>query len=51
MGAEYVEVRRFKQSALAALKKIALVYPALRLETNQTNLIVHPSPSAIPSKT
>jgi hypothetical protein len=42
--------RRFKQSASAALKKIALVYPALRLETIQTELIVHPSPAAIPPK-
>ncbi len=35
----------FKQSALAALKKIALVYPsAPKLETTQsTDLIVHPS--------
>jgi hypothetical protein len=50
MGAEYAEIRRFKQSALAALKKIALVYPALRLETTQTDLIIHPSPAAIPTK-
>lgn len=51
MGAEYVEVRRFKQSALAALKKIALVYPALKLESTSAHLIIHPSPTAIPSKT
>jgi hypothetical protein len=50
MGAEYAEIRRFKQSALVALKKIALVYPGLRLETTQTDLIIHPSPTAIPAK-
>ena len=50
MGAEYGEVRRFKQSALAALKKIALVYPALQLETTPTDLIVHPSAAAISAK-
>ena len=51
MGAEYGEVRRFKQSALAALKKIALVYPALKLESTSAALVIHPSSTPIPAKT
>lgn len=43
IGAEYVDMRRFKRSALAALKKIALVYPALKLEATSAALIIRPS--------
>ncbi len=50
MGAEYAQLRDFKIRANAALKKIRLVYPALKLETTTGGLIVHPSPTAIASK-
>ncbi|RRA50329.1 replication protein RepA [Acidipila sp. EB88] len=50
MGAEYAELRQFRAKVLLALKKIQLVYPALKLETTSSALIVHPSPTAIPAK-
>jgi len=50
MGAEYAELRQFRAKVLLALKKIQLVYPTLKLETNSESLIVHPSSVAIPLK-
>jgi hypothetical protein len=50
MGAEYAQLRDFKIKVKLALKKIQLVYPALKVETTGDALIVHPSPTAIASK-
>jgi len=50
MGAEYAQLRDFKIKVNMALKKIQLVYPTLKLETTGAALIVHPSPTAIASK-
>ena len=50
MGAEYAQLRDFKIKVNLALKKIQLVYPALKLETTAAALIVHPSLTAIAPK-
>jgi hypothetical protein len=50
MGAEYAQLRDFKIKVNMALNKIQLVYPTLKLETTGAALIVHPSPTAIASK-
>ena len=49
MGAEYAELRQFRAKVLLALRKIGLVCPALKVESTQTTLIVHPSRPAITS--
>lgn len=51
MGAEYAQLRDFKIRANMALKKIQLVYPGLKVESTATALVIHPSRTAIPSKT
>ena len=50
MGAEYAELRQFRAKVNLALKKIQLVYPALKVESTAESLIIHPSRTAIPSK-
>jgi hypothetical protein len=50
MGAEYAELRQFRAKVNLTLKKIQLVYPALKVETTPESLIIHPSRTAIPSK-
>jgi hypothetical protein len=50
MGAEYAQLRQFRAKVLATLKKIKLVYPALKIESTQEGLIIRPSKAAIPSK-
>jgi Plasmid encoded RepA protein len=49
MGAEYAEIRQFRAKVLATLKKIRLVYPALKVEGTPAGLVIHPSTTAIPS--
>jgi hypothetical protein len=48
-GAEYVEIRQFRAKVLATLKKIRLVYPALKVEGTSEGLVIHPSATAIAS--
>lgn len=48
MGGDYAEMRDFKANVKKALKKIRLVYPALRVEAAKDGLVLHPSPPAIP---
>jgi hypothetical protein len=51
MGAEYAQLRQFRAKVLTTLKKIKLVYPALKIESTPEGLIIRPSKAAIPSRT
>lgn len=51
MGAEYAELRKFRDNVNLALRKIRSVYPGLKLEVSTKALTVLPSPTAIASKT
>jgi hypothetical protein len=48
MGAEYAEIRQFRAKVLATIRKIRLVYPALKVEGIPDGLVIHPSSTAIP---
>ena len=50
MGGEYAELRQFRAKALAALRKVKLVYPALNVESTPAGLTVRPSAAAIASR-
>jgi hypothetical protein len=50
MGAEYAEIRMFRTNVRLALKKIQLVYPALKLDLTPEGMTIHPSPTAISAK-
>lgn len=50
MGGDYAELRDFKKKLLMALRKVQLAYPALKVETTLTGLVIHPSPTAIPAQ-
>jgi hypothetical protein len=47
MGAEYAEIRQFRAKVLATLKKILLVYSALKVEGTPEGLVISPSSTAI----
>ena len=51
MGAEYALLRQFRAKVVAALRRIQTVYPALKVETTEDALVVHPSRPAIAKKT
>ncbi len=50
LGTEYAHLRMFRAKVLQAVRKIAVVYPALKLETTEEELVIHPSRTAIPPK-
>lgn len=50
LGTEYAHIRMFRAKVLLSLKKIALVYPGLKLETTTTELVIHPSRTSISAK-
>ena len=50
LGTEYAHIRMFRAKVLLALRKIAVVYPVLKLEMTAEDLVVHPSRTAISSK-
>jgi hypothetical protein len=50
LGADYADPRDFKKRAKAALRRIAVVYPGLRLEEVTGGLLVRPGRTAISSK-
>jgi hypothetical protein len=50
MGAEYRELRNFKQKVMASIKKIRLVYPAMKVDFSEAGMHVHPAPLAIPER-
>ena len=47
MGSEYSDIDNFVRKAKAALRKIRLAYPALKLDYAKGGLILHPSRTAI----
>jgi hypothetical protein len=49
LGAEYTSIRDFKRKALAALRKIVEVEPALRMTGTATFLELRPSAPALPA--
>lgn len=48
-GGDYSDIKDFKRKAKAALRKIATVYPGLKIEDVPGGLIVHPGRPAIKS--
>ena len=50
MGAEYKELRNFKQKVVATVKKIRLVYPQMKVNVSETGMHIHPAPLAIPER-
>ena len=51
IGGEYDRLRKFREKALQALRKIHLVYPALSFEDSPVGLKIHPGTPAIPPAT
>ena len=51
MGAEYKELRNFKQKVVATVRKIRLVYPQMKVDLSETGMHIHPAPLAIPERT
>ena len=49
-GDSIKERRMFKQAFRAALNRVHEVYPAARVETSRHGIIVHPSPTSVPSR-
>ena len=47
LGGEYERLRKFREKAAIALRKIKTVYPGLRIELTETALIVNPSRTAV----
>ena len=50
MGAEYKELRNFKQKVAATVRKIRLVYPQMKVDVSESGLHIHPAPLAIPER-
>ena len=50
MGAEYKELRNFKQKVNQAIRKIRLVYPQMKVDLSETGMHIHPAPLAIPER-
>ena len=50
MGAEYRELRNFKQKVMASIRKIRLVYPQMKVDLSETGMHIHPAPLAIPER-
>lgn len=50
MGAEYKELRNFKQKVLASIRKIRLVYPNMKVDFSESGMHVHPAALAIPER-
>ncbi len=50
MGAEYKELRNFKQKVMASIKKIRLVYPQMKVDVSEAGVHVNPAPLAIPER-
>lgn len=50
MGAEYKELRNFKQKVAASVRKIRLVYPQMKVDFSEAGIHVHPAPLAIPER-
>jgi hypothetical protein len=50
MGAEYKELRNFKQKVIATVRKIRLVYPQMKVDLSETGMHIHPAPLAIPER-
>ena len=48
MGAEYRELRNFKQKVVASIRKIKLVYPQMKVDFSEMGMHIHPAPLAIP---
>jgi hypothetical protein len=50
MGAEYKEIRNFKQKVMASIRKIRLVYPNMRVDFSEAGMHIHPGALAIPER-
>ena len=50
MGAEYKELRNFKQKVMASIRKIRLVYPQMKVDFSESGMHIHPAPLAIPER-
>ncbi len=50
MGAEYKELRNFKQKVVATVRKIRLVYPQMKVDLSEAGMHIHPAPLAIPER-
>jgi hypothetical protein len=50
MGAEYKELRNFKQKVVATVRKIRLVYPQMKVDLSDIGMHIHPAPLAIPER-
>ena len=50
MGAEYKELRNFKQKVVASIRKIKLVYPQMQVDLSESGMHIHPAPLAIPER-
>ena len=50
LGTDYKDPKDFRHYAKDALRKVALVYPGLRLDEVTGGVIIHPGRPAIPSK-
>lgn len=50
MGAEYRELRNFKQKVMASIRKIRLVYPDMKVDFSEAGMQVHPAALAIPER-
>jgi hypothetical protein len=50
MGAEYKELRNFKQKVVATVRKIRLVYPKMKVDLSESGMHIHPAPLAIPER-
>lgn len=49
MGSEYKEIRDFKKKVIAALKKVKVAYPKMRVEISDAGVRVLPAPTPVPS--
>jgi hypothetical protein len=47
MGADYADLKDFRKKALAALRKVQAVYPALRIGDAESGFVLRPSTPAI----
>jgi hypothetical protein len=47
-GAEYGRSRAFKEAFTDALRKVQIVYPAAKIQTNDQGVLVSPSPTHVP---
>jgi hypothetical protein len=49
MGAEYKMLNNFRQKVTQTVKKIRLVYPAMKVDFSDAGMHIHPAPLAIPA--